>query len=132
MTGLTFTLRGEPDQRLDLTAMAPDMMLGRSAAEIEKIEIGTTKRSVKVGDAFKVKLGDVHDVHYEGGSSRLDCLGAKLLPGFAITVNGDVGAQLGRLAGGQAEGRRRHPQVGIAHRPHHHIVHVGLGAQGVG
>ncbi len=98
MTSLTFTLRGEPDQRLDLTALAPDRLLGRSAAEVEKIEIGTTKQSVKVGDAFKLTLGDVHDVRYEGGSTRLDCLGAKLLPGFAITVNGDVGAQLGRLA----------------------------------
>lgn len=100
MTALTFTLRSEPTQRLDLSALSPDRLRGRGAAEIERIEIGTTKTSVKAGDAFKVTLGEVENVRYEGGSSRLDLLGANLLPGFEIAVNGDVGAQLGRLASG--------------------------------
>ncbi len=100
MKPLLFTLRREPDQRLDLSALAPDRLVGRKAAEIESIEIGTTKASVKVGDVFKVRLGDPKSVHYEGGSDRFDLLGARLLPGFEIYVEGDVGAQLGREAKG--------------------------------
>ena len=102
MKPLLFTLRQEPDQRLDLSPLAPDRLVGRKAGEIEAIEIGTTKVSVKVGDVFKVRLGDPKNIHYDGGSERFDLLGAQLLPGFEIYVEGDVGAQLGRAAKGGA------------------------------
>lgn len=100
MTPFTFTLRQEPPQRVDLSALTPDRLAGRSVADIEKIEIGTTRASTKVGDVFKVTEGDLHNIRYEGGSSRLDLVGAKLLPGFSIHVEGDVGGQIGRLAKG--------------------------------
>ncbi|MEF3367576.1 formylmethanofuran dehydrogenase subunit C [Methylocystis sp. 9N] len=100
MTGLTFTLRNEPPQRVDLSALTPDRLAGKSAAEIEAIDIGTTRSTIKVGDVFKVETGDVKTTRYEGGSSRFDLIGAKLLPGFSIHVEGAVGAQLGRLAKG--------------------------------
>jgi formylmethanofuran dehydrogenase subunit C len=95
---LLFTLKAEPDQRLDLSGLAPDRLVRRSAKEIEEISIGTTREPVKVGDLFKVKLGEATSLRFEGGSDRFDLLGAKLLPGFAIHVEGDVGAQLGRRA----------------------------------
>jgi formylmethanofuran dehydrogenase subunit C len=97
---LTFTLRHEPQQRLDLSALTPDRLVRRSAKEIESIEIGTTRVSVKVGDVFKLRLGDATSILYEGGSERFDLVGAKLLPGFEIHVEGDVGSQLGRSARG--------------------------------
>jgi len=100
MTPFTFTLRQEPPQRVDLSALTPDRLAGRSAADIEKIEMGATRASTKVGDVFKVTEGDLRSVRYEGGSSRLDLVGAKLLPGFSLHVEGDVGAQLGRFAAG--------------------------------
>ena len=75
-------------------------MVGRTQKEIEAIDIGTTKVDAKVGDLFKVRVGDPRVVHFEGGSERFDLLGAKLLPGFTIHVEGDVGAQLGRGAQG--------------------------------
>jgi formylmethanofuran dehydrogenase subunit C len=96
----TFTLRQEPPQRVDLSALTPDRLALKSFAEIEKTEIGTTCASIKAGDLFKITEGDLKNVRYEGGSSRFDQLGAKLLPGFAIEVAGDVGAQVGRLARG--------------------------------
>jgi formylmethanofuran dehydrogenase subunit C len=94
----TFTLRQEPPQRVDLSALTPDRLAGKSVAEIEKIEIGTTRASIKAGDVFRIAEGDLKNVRYEGGSARFDLIGAKLLPGFSIHVEGDVGAQLGRLA----------------------------------
>jgi formylmethanofuran dehydrogenase subunit C len=96
----TFTLRQEPPQRVDLSALTPDRLAGKPLAEIEKIEIGTTRASTRVGDIFKLAEGDLKNVRYEGGSSRFDLVGAKLLPDFALHVEGDVGAQLGRLAKG--------------------------------
>jgi formylmethanofuran dehydrogenase subunit C len=94
----TFTLRQEPPQRVDLSALTPDRLAGKSVAEIEKIEIGTTRASIKAGDVFRIAEGDLKNVRYEGGSARFDLIGAKLLPSFSIHVEGDVGAQLGRLA----------------------------------
>lgn len=102
MKPLLFALRGEPEQRLDLSKLTPDRLVGRTQKEIEAIDIGTTKVEAKVGDLFKVRLGDPNSLHFEGGSEQFDLLGAKLLPGFSIYVEGDVGAQLGRGAlGGQ-------------------------------
>ncbi|MEK4033797.1 formylmethanofuran dehydrogenase subunit C [Methylocystis sp. IM3] len=102
MKPFTFTLRQEPPQRVDLSALTPDRLAGKSLAAIEKIELGTTRASTKVGDLFKLAEGDLKNVRYEGGSARFDRLGAKLLPGFSIHVEGDVGLELGRLAKGGA------------------------------
>lgn len=100
MKPFTFTLRQEPPQRVDLSALTPDRLAGKSLADIEKIEIGTTRASTKVGDVFQLAEGDLKNVRYEGGSARFDLVGAKLLPEFSIHVEGDVGLQLGRLAKG--------------------------------
>ncbi len=100
MKPFVFTLRQEPAHRVDLSGLAPDRISGRSAAEIEKIEIGTTKTVIRVGDVFRVDTGDPGVVRFEGGSSRFDLVGSRLLPDHSVHVVGDVGAQLGRLAKG--------------------------------
>lgn len=100
MKPLLFALRHEPTQRLDLSALTPDRLIGRTLKDIESIEIGTTKVGVKVGDVFKLRSGDPHALHFEGGSENFDFLGAKLLPGFSIHVEGDVGFGLARNAQG--------------------------------
>ncbi len=100
MKPLLFTLKHEPEQRLDLSVLTPDRLVKRTVQEIEALDIGTTRVAVKVGDVFKVRLGDARSVQFAGGSDRFDLVGAKLLPGFEIHVEGDVGAQLGRGATG--------------------------------
>ena len=90
MTPLLLTLRAEPEQRLDLSKLTPDRLVGRSEKEIEAIDIGTTRIAAKVGDVFTVRLGDVQTLRFEGGSTRFDLIGAKLLPGFSIEVEGSV------------------------------------------
>ncbi len=102
MKPLLFALRQEPEQRLDLSKLSPDRLVGRAQKEIEDIDIGTTKHALKVGDVFKLRMGDPKSLHFEGGSERFDRLGYRLLPGFEIYVEGDVGAQLGREAKGGA------------------------------
>ena len=54
MKPFTFTLRQEPPQRVDLSALTPDRLAGKSVAQIEEIELGVTRISTKVGDLFKV------------------------------------------------------------------------------
>ena len=100
MKPLVLTLRNKPSQRLDLSKLTPDRLLGKSAKEIEAIDLATTKVAAKVGDFFKVRAGDPHELRFEGGSERLDFVGAKLLAGYAIHIEGDVGMGLGRQARG--------------------------------
>jgi formylmethanofuran dehydrogenase subunit C len=98
---LTFTLRQKPDQRLDLSALVPNLLAGKSAAEIERIELQTTRHRVPVGDIFRVRMGDAAQLRIEGGDARLDRVG-HAMTGGVIIVEGDVGVQAGRsMAGGR-------------------------------
>ena len=101
MKPLTLTLRNAPDQRLDLSALVPNLLAGKSAAEIERIELQTTRYRVCVADIFRLRMGDAATLRIEGGSQRLDRIGHAMTAG-EITVEGDVGVQAGRgMAGGR-------------------------------
>lgn len=99
MSALVLTLRGAPDQRLDLSPLVPHLLAGKTAAEIEKIELQTTRTPVTVGDAFRLRMGDAAHIRIEGGGERLDRVGHAMTDG-EIVVEGDVGAQAGRLMRG--------------------------------
>jgi formylmethanofuran dehydrogenase subunit C len=96
---LVFTLRGRPDQRLDLSALAPHLLAGRTEADIEKIELQTTRRRVVVGDVFSLRMGEAEQVRIEGSCDRLDRIGHDMTGGEMV-VEGDVGARAGRLMKG--------------------------------
>ena len=102
MSALTFTLRAEPDQRLDLSPLTPEKLAGKTLKEIAALELQTTRRRVTAGDVFKILLGGrAEKLRFEGGSERFDWLGHAMQAG-SIDVIGDAGAQTGRLmAGGQ-------------------------------
>jgi formylmethanofuran dehydrogenase subunit C len=99
MKPLTFALRAAPTQRLDLSPLTPANLSGKSAADINAIELQTTRQRVTVGEVFHVRVGDAEAVVIEGGSERLDRVGAALAAG-AIVVEGDVGVEAGRLMSG--------------------------------
>jgi formylmethanofuran dehydrogenase subunit C len=96
---LVLTLRGRPEQRLDLSPLVPHLLARKSGAEIEKIELQTTKVRVTVGDAFRLRMGDADRIRIEGSCDRLDQIGASM-SGGAIDVVGDAGIQAGRLMSG--------------------------------
>lgn len=99
MSALTFTLKEPPPQRCDLSPLVPHLLKG--VADIERIEIGTTRRTLRVGDIFSVTPGDVEDIRFEGGSERFDRLGEGMAAG-RVCVTGDVGQRLGRaMSGGE-------------------------------
>lgn len=93
--GLRLTLRAEPDQRVDLSALVPDRLAGLDRAGVERIAIATTRAALVVGDLFRVQMGDPASVVIEGGSERFDRVGAGMTQG-SITVEGSVGVEAGR------------------------------------
>jgi formylmethanofuran dehydrogenase subunit C len=98
VTALAFTLRQAPTQRLDLSPLLPERLAGMRQAEIEKIELQTTRERVCVGDIFSLRMGEAADIRIDG-NERFDRIGCALSSG-AIHVEGDVGVQAGRLMRG--------------------------------
>jgi len=96
---LVLTLRERPEQRLDLSPLVPHRLAGKNAADINRIELQTTKVSVTVGDAFRLRMGDAGRIRVEGACDRLDGIGAGM-SGGEVVVAGDVGIQAGRLMTG--------------------------------
>jgi formylmethanofuran dehydrogenase subunit C len=96
---LTFTLVGEPPERLDLSPLTPQGLAGLDRRAIDKIRLGQSKRASSVGDIFRVGAGDAQSIVFDGGSSRFDRVAAGLTDG-AVRVVGDVGAQAGRVMRG--------------------------------
>src|SRR5690348_11077664 len=96
---LTLTLRERPDQRLDLSPLVPHSLAGRTAREIEQIELQTTRHRIKVGDVFRLRVGDVEQIRIQNSCDRLDYVGQEMKSG-ELLVDGDVGIQAGRLMAG--------------------------------
>ena len=96
MSRLTFTLRHEPEERLDLSALTPKGLAGLDRKAIAALRIGQSKRGTTVGDMFRITGKDMSDIVFEGGNERFDGVGTALEDGI-IRVMGDVGAQTGRL-----------------------------------
>lgn len=99
MSRLTFTLRAEPEERLDLSPLTPAGLAGLDRKAIAALRIGQSKRGATVGEIFRITGKDPADIVFEGGSSRFDGIGTAL-DGGSIRVVGDVGAQAGRLMRG--------------------------------
>jgi formylmethanofuran dehydrogenase subunit C len=99
MSALVLTLRRAPDQRLDLSPLVPHLLAGKTAAEIGKIELQTTRTPVAVGELFRVHMGDAAQIRIEASCERLDRVG-HAMTGGEIVVEGTVGAQAGRLMRG--------------------------------
>ena len=101
MSALAFSLREAPDQRLDLSLLISQNLAGKTAAEIERVELQTTRIRVAVGDVFRVQEGDPDTIVIEGGAERFDRVGMGMASG-SIRVEGEVGVEAGRLmSGGQ-------------------------------
>jgi formylmethanofuran dehydrogenase subunit C len=99
LSALTFSLRAPPDQRLDLTPLTPQNLAGKTVAEIERIELQTTRVRITAGDVFRIRDGDPAAIVIEGGSARFDRVAMGLAAG-SIRVDGEVGVEAGRVMSG--------------------------------
>jgi formylmethanofuran dehydrogenase subunit C len=96
---LVLTMHAPADQRLDLAPLVPHKLAGMTAAQIERIELHTTRRRVLLADIFHLGMGDAARVRIEGACDRLDQIGQEMTGG-EIEVEGDVGTRAGRLMSG--------------------------------
>ena len=55
--------------------LIPQNLAGKTVAEIERIELGTTRMRVTAGDVFRIREGDPDAIVIEGGSARFDRVG---------------------------------------------------------
>lgn len=123
MSGFKLTLKAEPGERLDLTAITPASLAGKTAAEIARIVVGTSKAPVTIGDAFAIDGTPGDAVTISGGSAKLDFVGAALSEGTLI-VEGDVGAYAAAdMKGGRLD-IRGHAGLGLGATMKGGVVHV--------
>jgi len=96
---LVLTLRQTPEQRLDMSPLVPHRLAGKTAAEIARIELQTTRLRVTLGDVFRLRMGDARQIRIENACDRLDRIGQDMTEG-EIVVRGNVGIQAGRMMRG--------------------------------
>ena len=65
MKPLVLTLKERPAERLDLSPLVPHLLAGKTADEIARIGVQTTRRPLVVGDIFRVRMGDARRIHIE-------------------------------------------------------------------
>ena len=99
MKPLVLTLRQTPEQRLDMSPLVPHRLAGNTAAEIAAIELQTTRVRVRVGDIFRLRMGEPRQIRIENACERLDGIGQDMMDG-EILVEGNVGIQAGRTMRG--------------------------------
>ncbi|MEQ8823962.1 MAG: formylmethanofuran dehydrogenase subunit C [Filomicrobium sp.] len=94
MSTLKLALRAEPPQRANLSQLSPGVIGSLSVSEIEKLVLVDSTSPVRVGDCFAVSGEAGGALHIEGGSQRLDYVGAGNTG--EVVVDGDVGSYAGR------------------------------------
>ena len=95
MRPLTLTLRERLDHRLDLSPLVPHVLAGKTVRQIERMELQTGHRPIRLADVFRVRAGDIEQIRILGGCERLDYVGQEMNSGELI-VEGNVGIQAGR------------------------------------
>lgn len=94
MTALTFTLKQNPEFKLDCSRLTPNVLAGLSLSQIENLRLTNSKNSPQLADFFTVSGADTQNIIFENSSNQLDFIGAGLSQG-CITVCGDAGDRLG-------------------------------------
>lgn len=98
---IALRLRREPDVPLEAESITPDVMRGRSIAEIERLPLLHGNRAAVVGDFFSVS-GEADDtIRLEGDLGRVKHLG-HAMTGGRIEIRGNAGMHLGaEMRGGE-------------------------------
>jgi formylmethanofuran dehydrogenase subunit C len=98
---LTLTLREAPAAPVLADALRPDRLAGKSATEIERLELRHGNRAAPVGELFAVDGPGTDDVRIEGDLRRVAGLGSGMAGG-RLTIAGAAGAHLGAgMTGGE-------------------------------
>jgi formylmethanofuran dehydrogenase subunit C len=95
MSGLTLTLKQTPAQMVDLSALTPDGLAGKSSNEIRCIDLLIGNRRQQLGELFDVDGDNTQpQITIRASSDRLARVGARMQTG-SIIVHGDCGPYVG-------------------------------------
>lgn len=101
MTALTFTLKTELKQRVDLSPLTPDNLAGKTLAEIGATELQAGNRKIRADEVFAIAGADAQTLRFANASAKLDFIGQGMSCGD-ISVDGDAGGYLGmQMKGGR-------------------------------
>lgn len=101
MSALTFTLKIELKQRVDLSPLTPDNLTGKSAIDIAALYLSCGNRSLRADEIFTIAGSDAAHIRFVKASAKLDNIGKAMSSG-CISVEGDAGAYLGmQMKGGK-------------------------------
>lgn len=103
MSALTFTLKTEAAQRIDVSPLTPDRLTGKSIADIAGMDLYSGNRKLRVDQIFDINGSDTGDIVIRNSCNKLDYIGSGMTSG-RLTVIGDAGDYLGfEMAGGEIE-----------------------------
>lgn len=105
MSALTFSLKIDSRQRIDLSPLTPDKLAGKQLADIARIELQCGNRKLRVDEAFEISGDNASDIVIHNKShdhtAKLDHIGSQMHAG-RITVLGNAGDYTGfEMRGGQ-------------------------------
>ena len=94
MSALTFTLKQNLQQSINCSALTPDNLAGKTAAEIGSIRLISGKHQLLINDIFDISGCDTQQLCFKSSTAKLDYIGANMTSG-SITIDGDAGTYLG-------------------------------------
>lgn len=94
MSALTFTVKQETQQRVDLSPLVCHLLKEMTLAEIAAIELQNGKRKIRVDALFDITGSDTQNLIFKNSFAKLDFIG-KALESGSILVQGDAGAYFG-------------------------------------
>lgn len=101
MSTLRLKLRGKPQGRIDLGALTPAAIAGKSLGEIQRLALGSGEATL--GDHFTVSGSPGDTIAIEAAGGALDHVGQGL-SGGTIVVEGDAGDYAGAgMTGGRLD-----------------------------
>jgi len=94
MSALTFSLKTQTRQRIDVSPLTPDYLSGKSAPEIAAVELQCGNQKLRTDSVFDISGEDTNEILFKNANGKLDFIGSKM-QGGSITVHGNAGAYLG-------------------------------------
>ena len=93
MSALTFTLKKELAQKLDVSPLTPDLLADKSLDDIAATLLWYGKKQIRADEAFEITGNNSNELVFNKSTAKIDYIGSGLKTGH-ITINGDAGAFL--------------------------------------
>lgn len=93
MSALTFTLKKDLAQRLDVSPLTPDVLAEKSTQDIAATLLWFGKQQIRADEAFDITGNDASNIAFKNSSDKLDYIGSQMKSG-SITIQGNAGNYL--------------------------------------